>query len=178
MKNSTKKNMKKETTATIVTIIVIIIVLGGLYWVVETLLKNPTNLTNPNSLPVSLNNQASSTLQAVPVTNVPNNQLPDRFPKDIPLEAGAAVVTNFNAINSAGMFQASRTFISSKSMSANFSLYQNWLKTNGWSVTLAQNDKANNRYFVMATKGGDSLNILIRMLNDKVVVSINDETKP
>ncbi len=115
--------------------------------------------------------------KAVPVTSVPKDKLPEQFPSGITLEAGAEVTLNYNATNSAGNFQASREFISKKSASENFALYQKILKNDGWTITSTQENVAAGD-LIFATKGANTLNIRIYTdANKQVRVSINNETK-
>ena len=114
----------------------------------------------------------------VSITNVPNTILPDRFPTDVPVEAGADIVYNYNAINAAGHFQSSREFISKKTEDQNYVYYQQTLAAAGWTITQAINDGVKNQRIILANKGANSLNIIINTQDGQVHVSVNNESKP
>ena len=71
---------------------------------------------------------------------VANNQLPDLFPADFPMEANAKIVQNFNGTDSSGKFlQATRTFVTAKTLDQNFTIYQSYFQKNGWTITTSSN---------------------------------------
>jgi hypothetical protein len=119
---------------------------------------------------------ATSALKSVEIRTVDATKLPERFPTDIPLEAGATTTYNYNAVNANGEYQSSREFISKKSVAQNFSFYQTALKNAGWSITAAVNDTANRQEIIFATKGLNSLNVRIYVKGGQVRVSINNIT--
>ena len=95
---------------------------------------------------------------------------------DIPLETGATVTLNYNAVNASGKFQASREFISKKTVDANFNFYLDSLKKSGWTITQATQDPKQS--VILATKGDNNLNIRIYTDAGKVKVAISNETNP
>jgi hypothetical protein len=157
------------------------LLLGVLVLVVVVLVAVSKNRTAkaPAESPQAQSQQKPSSEQpkAVPVQAVDVGKLPQEFPSDIPLEAGAQVTLNYNATNAAGNFQASREFISKKTVAENYALYQKVLKDNGWTITGTQeNTPAGNLIF--ATKGENNLNIRIYTDPDKKIrVSISNEIK-
>ena len=92
------------------------------------------------------------------ISQVDTSKLPDSFPTDIPLESGAKVEQNYNASVS-GKIQATRIFVSAKSLSENFTLYKTWLTKNGWKID-ATLDQPSLKVLV-ASKGSEMINITI-----------------
>lgn len=89
---------------------------------------------------------------------VPPEQLPERFPADFPIESGAGILTNYNYEN-AESIQATRKFISAKTLAANYTFYQKYLKDNGWTVSVSSNSPEVK--YLSATKNGATLAIQI-----------------
>lgn len=112
------------------------------------------------------------------VTDVDKSKLPERFPTELPIEAGAAITYNYNAMNSKGMFQATREFVSAKSVDDNFAFYQDVLKKSNWTVSQAIDDTQHRQKLLLATKDGNRLNIRIYEDDSLVKVAISNETKP
>lgn len=67
-------------------------------------------------------------------TNIDFSKTPEKFPKDVPIEAGAKITQNFNATTPTGQFQATRVFETKKSLADNLTLYSNFLKKNNWTI--------------------------------------------
>ena len=120
----------------------------------------------------------TSTSTPVVQHNVDTAQLPEQFPSDIPLEQGAKITLNYNAVNAKGMYQASREFISAKSLDQNFEFYQRVLKQNGWMITQTLDDPTRHQKIILATKGANNLNIRVYLDSGVTKVSINNETQP
>lgn len=114
--------------------------------------------------------------QAAPMTAVDESKLPERFPAEIPLEKGAKVTLNYNAVNLADQFQSSREFISKYSEEENFKFYKTELKKLGWEITLESIEPQ--QQILMAKKGENELNIRIYSSAGEVRVSINNITTP
>lgn len=62
------------------------------------------------------------------------SQTPSGFPAEIPIEAGAAIVQNYEAEISDGRHQATRVFQSSKTVAENYELYLDFMNKDGWEV--------------------------------------------
>lgn len=155
----------------------VIVIIALAYWLHRAGVQTPVA-----SVPL-VNNSASTTTptashQPVPITAVDPKQLPQKFPADIPLEVGATIIYNYNAVNAQGQFQATREFISKKSADANFTFYQTALKASGWNITAATDDTARNQKIILASKGSNNLNIRIYTDNGQVKVSINNLSQP
>lgn len=67
-------------------------------------------------------------------TEVPQNKLPDKFPVNVPEEEGAEISQNYNASAVDGSFQATREFVTKKSLAENLTIYTEYLKRDGWIV--------------------------------------------
>lgn len=68
---------------------------------------------------------------------VSEQQLPERFPTNFPLEPQAQIVQNENVkIDNAGelVLQGRRQYVSAKSLAENLSLYKQYLKDNNWGI--------------------------------------------
>src|SRR5688572_25742188 len=87
------------------------------------------------------------------------SQLPEKFPADLPLEAGAKVTQNYNITTDDGRFQATRTFETSKTLEENVKIYTDYFNKNGWQAGTAIDNKDSK--VLSATKGGSSLQIAI-----------------
>lgn len=68
------------------------------------------------------------------IQQVAEGTLPNKFPADLPIEEGAKVTQNFNATETDGRYNATRQFQSKATLSANLTLYTNYLKNNGWEI--------------------------------------------
>ncbi|HMQ01744.1 MAG TPA: hypothetical protein PKD79_01595 [Candidatus Doudnabacteria bacterium] len=90
---------------------------------------------------------------------IPDNMLPQGFPDNFPVESGAEVKENviLNVDNQGD--QATRTFTSSQSMTANYTLYSNYLRNNGWEI-MTQINEANYK-MVLGKKGFQLLQVNI-----------------
>lgn len=92
----------------------------------------------------------------VMVDSVPSEKLPDRFPANFPLEKNVPVNANYTA-QAEGAFQATRQFVSSKTLTENFKIYNDYLKKDGWTVGAALDQETIKSIF--ATKGRASVTI-------------------
>ncbi len=70
---------------------------------------------------------------------VDQTKLPDKFPSEIPLEQGAKITQNYNATGSDGRFQATRAFVTAKTLDANYKIYTDFFKNNGWQLETGVN---------------------------------------
>lgn len=73
-------------------------------------------------------------VSVVKTQQVPETQLPEKFPINLPLEDGAVITQNYNATAEDGRFQATRAFETKKSLVENLNLYSKYLKANGWTI--------------------------------------------
>ena len=95
------------------------------------------------------------------IDNFPASEYPKEFPREIPIEAGAVIVSNYNATAPDGRLQASRVFASAKTVQANFDLYKSWLPKNGWTLSDEDDGLNPDRKSLLAQKGVGVLNISI-----------------
>ncbi len=84
-------------------------------------------------------------------------KLPDRFPSSLPLEPGAMIIQNYNATAANGMYQATRAFVTSKTLAENFRVYGDYLKKDGWTMVNTVNQE--NFKVLSAAKGKESLQV-------------------
>jgi Tfp pilus assembly protein PilV len=122
------------------------------------------------------NNQAASTAQQqtkaeLVKKDISPEQLPDKFPTDIPIEKNAPIVQNFNATNDS-LFQATRAFISKESVDKNIALYKQYLEKNGYTITPLEHD---NFKSLMGKRDGNTLQVSVdyNQLAKFVTVTIN-----
>ncbi len=92
--------------------------------------KLPENVAPVQKQPEKLVVPLEVKTQEVPVTKAPQS-----FPSAIPIEQGAKITQNYNATAPNGMFQATRVFETGKSLDENFTLYNAFLKSDGWTLT-------------------------------------------
>ena len=102
--------------------------------------------------------QLSQALPAqVQKTNIDFSQAPEKFPTNIPIESGARLTQNYNATTPQGEFQATRTFITEKSLTENIDFYTDFLNKDGWKTNLSV-DQANFK-MISGAKEGKKINI-------------------
>ncbi len=107
--------------------------------------------------------QPSNTQAQITKRDIPTSQLPDKFPSDIPQEAGARITQNDVQTTTDGRFQASRSFVTAKTLDENLKIYQTYFQSNGWATSITLNGPTYKA--LTATKGDLS-----------VQVSLNDNT--
>ena len=156
--------MEKKNSVIIVIVIVIVALLG--LWALSKWQKSPLKNTN------STTEVQPTATNPVKVTNVESSQLPAQFPTDFPLEKGAQVLKNDNSEN-AQAFEATRQFVSAKTLSENFKIYSDYLKQNKWEIT-GTSDTPNIKS-LSAQKGSSSVTVSITQNPNtkKVVVDIS-----
>jgi hypothetical protein len=99
-------------------------------------------------------------LPFAPVTAVPPSQIPKALPANLPFEQGAQILQNFEVKDpSTGKTQSTRVYVSKKTLSGSFAIYQNYLKDNGWTITSSIDQAAVKN--LAATKDSARLDITI-----------------
>lgn len=78
-------------------------------------------------------NQVESPIQSK--TDIPVDKLPDKFPVNVPVEDGAEISQNYNASTKDGSVQATREFVTNKTLAENLTIYKKYLQDNGWIVS-------------------------------------------
>lgn len=99
------------------------------------------------------------------ITDIAQDRLPEKFPVNIPLEAGAKILKNYNAVSPQGRVQASRVFESTKPVAVNFDIYKNFVsqKPDDWKILYELNSSSQPDYKALFAKGiAGVLNITIR----------------
>lgn len=79
-------------------------------------------------------------ISQVKKTNIDFSKFPEKFPNNIPVEEGVEITQNYNAATPDGRLQATRSFITKKSLVENIGLYTNFLEKDGWKTTVSKND--------------------------------------
>jgi hypothetical protein len=119
---------KNKKTGLIVLLVLLAAAAVGAYFYF-----NQNNKPAPTNQPEATKPADTKTLDVTTKT-VPYDKLPDQFPPDIPLEKGATVTANYNATTPDGRFQATRTFITAKTLDENYKIYQQAFAKNGWKI--------------------------------------------
>lgn len=112
------------------------------------------------------------------ITNLPRDQKPSFFPEGVPIESGAEIVQNFDAINTRNEKQGTRDFFSKKTIEENFVFYKNYFTTDGWTI-ISEQEKTEVGWLIFAEKGNNAMNIRIYedIATKKVRVSLNNIAK-
>lgn len=132
-------------------VIIIIVALLVIFW----LTKIKINTGQPSPSPTSTNK----------IQNFGTGQVPRSFPTQIPIETGAKIINSYNATSPDGRLQATQVFESSKSVSANFKLYNDYLVKNNWKI-LAQDSTKTNLQAIIAQNASGILGVTIHGTND------------
>lgn len=123
--------MDKKTSTIIVIVIIVVLALVAWAWYSHNPVKKA-------AAPATTQQQttASTTGPVVQTTQVPDSQLPTGFPSDIPLEAGAQITQNYTAQASTGLSQATRVWVTAKTLDQEFQVYQTFFgdAKNGWTI--------------------------------------------
>ncbi len=102
----------------------------------------------------------TKTEPTVETKEVEKSQLPDKFPADFPIEAGATVTTNNVKTSSDGRFQSTHSFESAKTVDQNFAIYSDYFKTHGWIINSTVTTIKNYRS-IYAGKGDITIQVSI-----------------
>ena len=150
----------------IVVVVVLILAIGGYYFWQD----KKTDDNSPKTGDVATNIQVTK-------TEIPTDQLPQKFPLNVPTEEGALITQNYNAKTPDGMYQSTRAFQTEKSLADNLAIYKAYLSQNGWKVdaTVQQENYA----MISGSKAGDKLQVSINnnTVNKVKTVSITLTTK-
>lgn len=109
--------------AAIIVLCIIVLAFAALIWVYSQTERKQSGLANNAPAPVISEKK-----------NIPTKEVPDKFPKDIPIEEGAKITQNYNATAADGRYQATRAFETSKTLDANYKIYSDYMKNNGWKI--------------------------------------------
>ncbi len=153
--------MNKKTNNSVIAVIVLLVVIL-LVWLWYSQRSGRQTAQTPKQTQT-----AGATIPqplAVQTTPVPNNKLPDGFPADIPLEKGAQITQNYTA-QAGGVSQATRVWVTGKTLDQNFQIYQSFFSNskNGWTIQNTVNQP--NLKSITASKG-----------KVQAIVNINENT--
>lgn len=152
---------------------VVIILIALAVFVIVVLVAKYSGLKGSNNKPVK-NNQSEvkhNPAEDYKLTSVDSKKLPDLMPANIPFETGAVVQQNFQGVNDVtGERQATRVFVSAKTLQENYDSYKNYLEKNGWS--LGQTYNAAEIKIISATKDKASLVVSANILNKQNIVNV------
>lgn len=143
-------------------IIIFVAVVGGI--AVYSAFKKPHNTQTPTTTDNSKKDDIGKKEVAV-------TQMPAKFPTDMPMEAGASITQNYNAYPKDGSVQATRVFVTSKSLAENYSIYQSYLKNNGWDIKSSIDQ--DNYKMLYGVKGAGNLNISIDSNTDTKMKTVS-----
>lgn len=138
------------TNNTVFKAAIAVIILLALLFAVIKLSKHPVSTTHP------LGDKESQS-GTVKIEQVSQSDLPNKFPSNLPTEAGAEISQNFNATETDGRYNATREFESKKTLAQNIALYTKYLNDNGWEIK-ANIDKPTLK-MVMGKKDNQQLQI-------------------
>ncbi len=157
--------MSKKIIVALVIIVVIIMVAYLLFLLLTQTKPEAVNETGKITEPKA----AATTPQ---ITQAKPDQLPENFPKTIPLNGKEKITQAYDA-NYAGTAQSqtatqsSVIFKSDKSMTENYAFYTQWAKDNGYEIINQANQE--NLKFVYLRKDSEDINITI--IPDSVNIS-------
>jgi hypothetical protein len=104
----------------------------------------------------------------------PKGQLVSGFPKRLLMDANVTVSESFS-IPYGKLGQYTNSFVSSKSISAEYNIYLNYLKANGFKLVTSQLKSTSANLY--AVKSGADINLDITATGDKTNVLISYLTK-
>ena len=93
---------------------------------------------------------------------IPADKIPDKLPANIPIEKNAKVRDNYSASTNDGRTEATRSYETSKSLEENLSIFTEFMKSNGWTITSTTDQEKYKA--VSGVKGSSSL--LVQMNTD------------
>ncbi len=111
-------------------VLLVLILIGVAATAVFYVLGPGKDVSGPDSNNPTVNDGSDLTKK----TEVDSSEAPEKFPSDIPIEAGARITQNYNATTADGRFQATREFESTKTLAENLTLYRNYMTSEGWEV--------------------------------------------
>jgi hypothetical protein len=115
----------------------------------------------------------AKTKQSMPqIKPVDNSKLPSQLPGNVPWEQGAAIRQNFEATNpSTGQFQATREYVSKKSLADNATIYKKYLEANSWEIKGTVDQPAVKNFY--AVKENSRFDITISQTADGIIVNVS-----
>lgn len=114
----------------------------------------------------------SVSIEEQPVLGQPNfldpNQIPEGFPVSFPIEAGAEILQSYNS-ETENQTQATRKFVSKKTLKENFDFYKKYITDNDWTI-VSESDDVLVKYL---SSRKDSTSLSISMTADSLDASKN-----
>jgi len=160
-------------------ILVSIVVLVALAIAVIVIQRSTKKALSPGTT----TGQQSQGTTTQPVANVDVNPvesktLPANLPTDLPWESGAEILQNFEATNKdTGQYQATRVYVSKKTLDQNMTIYKDYLTSHGWVIAGVIDQKEIKSLF--ATKDKEHLDIVLSHNGDGVdTVNVSYGTVP
>jgi hypothetical protein len=152
--------MKNKKYLVVVLLVILVIVVLALAW------KSSKQNAGTGAKPVA-NSQNSQTQTpkapsplALSAATVPSAQIPAGMPANLPFENNAKILSNFTIKNpDTGKTQATRTYVSQKTIDENFAIYQKYLQDNGWTITSSLSKPSVKS--LDSAKGATNLNVVI-----------------
>lgn len=93
----------------------------------------------------------------ITLTNVPISILPNNFPSNLPIETGAQLLENYEAVAPDNRKQSTQVYTTRKSLSENIKIYSDYMQKNGWQIT-SQEDKPTYK-MIYGSKAGSFMQI-------------------
>ena len=154
------KSMNKNVIIMIVGVLIVVMA-GVLFIFADKIFQMPQE-----------NFRSEDTGPKYDITQAPAGELPNQFPKDFPLEAGAVVDNGYN-ISEPTNTQATIHFISKNNLDKSFKIYSDYLnKANGWTVLTTLNTSTVKS---ISAQNADGATVLVSMAQN-VVTKVNQVT--
>ena len=99
------------------------------------------------------------------------DEVPARFPAEVPIEQGAQITQNYEADPPDGTHQATRVFESAKTVAQNYKFYSDFLTKNEWEIQTTLEDS--NFAGLSAAKNGTNLLVTISKNSITGAVSVD-----
>ncbi len=117
--------------------------------------------------------QDSGSLE-VTTREVAPSELPGMFPEGFPLENGATVLQNYTATTPDGRQQATRAFVSNRSLERNMQTYSDYLSVDHWVVQATKDETAYKA--IMAEKEGLTVQVVMTEASGTKTVQVTFTT--
>jgi hypothetical protein len=163
LKNKTTIKVRKMNKRILLIAAIIVLaaaaVLGGFYYSKNRQEQNVSNNTN---------SAEPKPEQQVVKKDLKPDEVPEKFPTNIPIEKDAPIVQNFSA-TTATHIQATRSFVSKLPIEANLKLYTDYLVKNGYTVSPFNTDTLKS---VIGRKDNTMLQIAVEQNSTNKVVTV------
>jgi hypothetical protein len=133
-------------------VVAIIVALGAVVAAGFYYLHKPTSTTNTSNTTKPF---------AVEKKDLPLTELPKGFPKELPAEKGATILSNYQAVTTDGRVQSTRVLTTKQTLEQVRNVYREFFKANGWAEVSVQTTDANT-YTASLRKKDDVVMIVAR----------------